>query len=445
MYAKIFTQFVLSLLTLIVVILVCTTPVSAEQATSSSFMTNNTSVNSLGGSSTSTNFSAIQSADQVGGGQSTSTSFQLAAGDLYYDSFTPVQQKWRWYDDEADETPVTPFAAEEVAPIDVGNSNVIKLRVSVAELAGIGANNIKFKLQFATSSDFSSGALDVVESSDCTGSSQWCYANGAGADNEVITTGVLSDSDACASSVGDGCGTHNESGTSTSSFTQNASTTTEYEFTLKAFGAVTNTVYFFRLFDNAAGIPVPLNTGASYPSLSTEGTSLSFTIEGIAASTVTSGTTTTIDTTPESVPFGSMLISTSNVGAQRLTVSTDASQGYEVFSYAQQDLLGSGNAEIPPVSATNASPLGWTSACITSASGCYGYHTNEAVLAGGSTRFAADDTYAQFSTTSPSEVAFSPGATTTKSTDIVYKVEVHDQQTADSYSTNVVYIVVPTF
>ena len=73
------------------------------------------------------------------------------------------------------------------------------------------------------------------------------------------------------------------------------------------------------------------------------------------------------------------------------------------------------------------------------------YHTGEAVLFGGSTRFAASDTYAKFSTTSPDEVAYSVGPASARSTDIVYKTEVHTQQTADTYSTNVVYIIVPTF
>ena len=418
----------------------------AQEATSSSFMMRSAIANTLGGSSTSTSFSTLQSGDQVAGGESTSTSYQLDSGTMYYDSFTPRQQHWRWYDDETDETPTAPFAAENVAPSSIGTGNIIKLRVSVAEVGGIGANNLKFALQFATSSDFSTGANTVAEIADCTLSSIWCYANGAGADNAVITTKVLSDADACASGVGTGCGTHNESGTSTSTFTQQKNTVTEYEFTIQESGSAANTVYFFRLVNTADGSTVQPNTGESYPSLSSAGGTLTFSIDGLTASTMTSGTTTTIDTTSTSVPFGSLLDGSSALGAQRLTVTTNASQGYEIFSYATQGFVGSGHAEIPPVTGTNDNPVGWETGCTSGSTGCYGYHTSEAVLASSpTTRFAADDTYARFSTTTPDEVAYSSGPAASRSTDIVYKTEIHGQQIADSYSTNVVYIVVPTF
>lgn len=430
---------------ILAVALVCAHSVSAQEATSTSFKTKNATVNSFGGTSTSTSFSSVGSGDQTGGGESTSTSFQVHAGFVYYDAFTPRQQNWRWYDDETSETPTSPLASENVSPSNVGEASIEKLRVSVAEMGGVGELNAKFKLQFATSSDFSTGAHDVAEIWSCTGSSVWCYADGAGADNALITTAVLSDPDPCSGSVGDGCGTHNESGTTTSTFTHKKSATTEYEFTIEESGAVANTAYFFRLFDTTSGEAVPTNTGESYPSLSSSGTTLTFTIGGLASSTSTSGITTTIDTTSTSIPFGTLPISAAQTGAQRLTVTTNAVQGYEIFSYAQQDLVGSSADEIPPVAATNDSPLGWSAACTLGSTGCYGYHTSDAVLAGGSTRFAADDTYARFSTTSLSEVAYSAAAVSNRSTDVVYKVEVHESQAADSYSTSLVYVVVPTF
>ncbi len=419
--------------------------VFAQEATSSSFMTRDTTTNTFGGSGTSTSFSEVQSADQVGGGESTSTSFQMNSGVMYYDAFAPKQQQWRWYDDETDETPIVPFAGEDVAPSSISAGNMIKLRVSIAETGGVGANDLKFKLQYATSSDFSTGAHDVVEIGDCVAGSIWCYASGAGSDGSIITTKVLSDSDACSGSVGTGCGTHNTSGTSASTFTQTKNTVTEYEFTIQEAGSVANTVYFFRLVDTANDTSVPLASGASYPSLSSAGGTLSFSIDGLASATMTSGTTTTIDTTSTSVPFGSLLDGSSALGAQRLTVTTNAPQGYEIFSYATQGFVGTSDSEIPPVTGTNDSPVGWTTGCSLTSTGCYGYHTNESVLSGGSTRFAADDTYARFSTTTPDEVAYSTGPASDRSTDIVYKTEIHDQQIADAYSTNVVYIVVPTF
>jgi len=65
-------------------------------------------------------------------------------------------------------------------------------------------------------------------------------------------------------------------------------------------------------------------------------------------------------------------------------------------------------------------------------------------LAGGSTRFAVDDSYAQF-TQFPSEVAYSSIPVENHTTDLVYKVEAHELQAAGDYTTNVTYVVVPRF
>lgn len=435
-------------LLLILLITLCSMGVAArvfaQEATSNGFLMRNSTINTLGGGGTSTSFSSLQSGDQIGGGESTSTNFLLDTGFLYFDSYTPKQQNWRWYDDETNETPTVPLAGENVAPSNISTSNILKLRVTVAETADIGATNVKYRLQYSTASDFSS-AVYVAEQANCQINSGWCYADGAGVDNALISTSVISDDGPCAASVGTGCGTHNEFGTTTSTFTHQKSTVSEFEFTIKESGSTGNTVYFFRLINATNGASVPLNTGKSYPSLSSAAATLSFTIGGIASSTFTSGTTTTRDSTSISVPFGALLTGDSALAAQRLTVTTNAAQGYEIFSYATQGFVGTGSDEIPPVTGTNSTPLDWNSGCATVSSGCYGYHTNEAVLSGGSTRFAADDSYAKFSTTTPDEVAYSTGPSSTRSTDIVYKTEIHTQQTADSYNTNVVYIVVATF
>ena len=357
-----------------------------------------------------------------------------------------MSQNWRWYDDETDETPTVPLASENVAPANI-NANTIKLRISVAEKAQIGASGVKFRLQYSTASDFSTGVTNVVEQGSCLGTSKWCYAIGAGADNALITTKVLSDSDSCTASVGSGCGTHNTSGTSTSAFTQAASTTAEYEFTIQESGAAPNTVYFFRLFYPAASSSVPAFGSDSYPSLVTGGTTLDFSINGLATTTSTGGIVTDFTTTSTDVPFGKLPVGSTVKGAHRLTVTTNATQGYEIFTYERQGFVGSVGEEIPPIPGTNTTPVSWNSSnCAPSTSGCYGYHTTESVLASSpTTRFAADDTYAQFSTTTPDEVAYSSGPASARSTDIVYRVEAHDGQAVDQYSTNIVYIVVPTF
>lgn len=416
--------------------------VFADMGTSGSFRVKQ-NLNDFGGSATSSSFYSISAGDENATGQSSSTSFLLSSGYLYFDVFEPLQQNWRWYDDENDETPSAPFEAENVAPSAVQNSNVIKLRVVVSENANIGQDQTKFQLQYSDSTDFSSPHA-LIESASCTGTSVWCYTTGAGSDNAVISTALLSDADSCSGGIGNGCGTHNTSGISTTTYSHAAGTAREYEFTILPSGVGANATYFFRLYDNVAGVGVPLKAGASYPSISTQGSELTFSIDGIASSTVTGGETTNIDTTSTDIAFGTLPIGTPLTAAQRLTISTNAPTGYEVYVYQPQGLVGSGSQEIEPIIGTNASPIAWSSACQSTSTGCYGYHTTESVLQGGSTRFAANDTYAKF-TNAPSEVAFSSGPTASHSTDMIYKIEAHDLTPADSYSATLIYIVVPVF
>jgi len=415
----------------------------AGDFSSTDFIARDALTNSAGGSATSSSFSLQSSVGQSATGESTSTSFIVRAGFLYFNDFTPKSENWRWYDDENDETPTVPLAGENIAPAGVADQNTIKLRMTIADFSSTGEQGVKFRLQYATSSSFE-GATDVAEQGACTASSGWCYATGAGADGALISTNILSDSDPCVSGVGAGCGTHNESGISTSSATQVASSSTEYEFTIKESGAVSSTVYFFRAVFLSASTSVPLGTGASYPSLSTGGGTLTFSIDGLPTATTTSGVTTNVDTTSTSVPFGVLSFGTSTIAAHRLTVTTNAGAGYRIFAYERQALLDQSSAEIPPVAGTNDVPDAWTTGCTSTSTGCWGYHTNASVLDGGSTRFAPDDTYAQF-TGDPAEVAYSATPVTGQSTDLVYRLQVTHQQDPGDYASQIVYIVTAVF
>lgn len=417
-------------------------PVYAADFTSASFMAKNPLTNLFGGYGSSTSFFSFWSGGQTVTGESSSTNFAVAAGFLYFDTFAPESHHWRWYDDYANETPTSPTGPEESAPSNVNNGDTLKLRITVQETADIGQAGTKFALQFATSSDFSSFTT-VAEQGGCTGASQWCYANGGGADNGIITTPLISDAVTCSAGAGDGCGTHNESATSASTFTHTRSTMVEYEFTITESGGVPNTVYFFRLFDTANNTAVPLAASMSYPSLLTGGTSLTVALGGVASSTTISGITTDIDTTSTSIGFGSLPAGVDSIGAQQFTVTTNAISGYRIFAFERQALLSDTGSMIDPISGTNATPSAWTSGCATLAS-CYGYHTDAPVLSGGSTRFAADDTYAQFDST-PREVAYSAGPAASSTTNLIYRLKATGIQDAGSYSSNLVYIVVPVF
>lgn len=352
--------------------------------------------------------------------------------------YAAEQKNWRWYSDPANETPVAPMAGQNTAPVNIANGTTFKLRVTLSEINASDGVNQKFRLQFSTVSDFSSGVTELTKIANCNSSSQFCYADGVDIDDSPISTLVLTDSTAK--------GRHNEIATSTSTMHPVASTPTEFEYTIQQQGASVNTTYYFRLFDNNHNRPVPLASLATYPSLSTDGTTLTLSIAGLASGVSTGGITTDVTTTPTSVPFGTIPIGSAGVkAAQRFTVSTNATQGYSMFVKSNGALLSQYGTSVPDVIGTNASPLAWATACLSSASGCFGYHTTDASLSGGSTRFVIDDTYAKFATTTQEEVLYNAGAVNNDVNDIIYRVEAHQLLSAGAYTTAVQYILVPIF
>jgi hypothetical protein len=356
--------------------------------------------------------------------------------------FTPLTRNWRWYDDIENETPTIALAGENVAPIDIANTDTIALRISVDETKNAQGDNIKFKLQFSEDVTFSN-PIDVVSTTSCQDRSLWCYTEGAGTDNQQITNQLLSDGDGCVSGIGTGCGRHNTSPTSTSAHTHFAGVTQEYSFTIRHVAARVNAVYYFRLYDVLNDIPVSLASGESYPSLVTEGPILQLSLAGLPSGTTTAGVTTGISTTPTGIDFGSLVLNTEYVAAHRITVETNATEGYQLFKFARQQLLSSNGISIPSVSGTNLIPVSWALACNASSTGCIGYHSTDPTLKNGSTRFAPSDSYAGLQT-SPVEVMYSsiPAADTH---DIVYRLKINELQPAGDYETEIVYLAVPSY
>ncbi len=420
------------------------TAVNATDYSSSGFIARDPIQSSFGGTSSSGSFEQLMSGGEPIIGESTSAGFILRSGFLYFDTYTPRSQNWRWYSDYSNETPTTALASENVAPSTVTDEQILKLRVVLKETFDIGYPNLKFKLQYSTTSDFSSDVNNLTETGSCTGSSVWCYADGGGSDNGIITTKVLTDADSCSGSTGNGCGTHNESGTSGGSFTHVKSAATEFEWTIQNKNTVYNTAYFFRAYDVTNNLPVTYNFGEAYPSLVTSDSTLTFTIGGLSSGVSTEGITTDATTTSTAVDFGSLGFGSQVEAAQRLTVSTSAYEGYQIFVFQRQGLLNSGygGIEIVPVDGTNASPAAW--AIPSGEEGAYGYHAGDDTLAGASTRFSANNTFAQLDSTAR-EIVYSSGPVTSEATDIVYKTQVTNQQPAGIYTSRLVYIVVPTF
>lgn len=359
-------------------------------------------------------------------------------------SFTPRTQSWRFYDDEENETPAIALSSENVAPIDIADNDALKLRVTVQETENIARNDVRFKLQYSEYSDFSS-AHDLVASSTCNATSTWCYFDGGGTDNAVVSSSLLSDADACSSGVGDGCGTHNESATVLTGFRHENSAATEYEFTLTPKAPRANAVYYFRLYDVTQNIPVTINTGASYPSVVIEGASLVFSMQGLTPGTVIDGETLDATSTPGVISFGRVPFDTQYNAGYRLSLQTNATEGYQVLMYADQQLQNEYGTAITPVEGTNASPMNWSPAgCSPTAIGCFGYHPEDDTLSGSSpSRFSANDTYAALST-NPEEVMYN-SFPLDDTHDILYKLQVSQDQPAGLYDTTINFLAIPVF
>lgn len=357
-------------------------------------------------------------------------------------SFSPVIKNWRWYDDTQNETPVTPLSTENVAPIEITAKNPLALRVTVGEIKNVQGINVKFKLQYDESNLFTN-PQDVTASSSCTATSTWCYTTGAALDGAVVLNKILSDSDTCSAGVGAGCGTHNASSDYTVGDLHPAGTSREYEFYLEHKAARVGAVYYFRLFEMSEDVPVLPKASSTYPSLVAESSKLFLTVTGLPSGTTTAGVTLTASSTPDVVGFGTIALDTDVTAGHRLTLETNATEGYRVLSFARQQLLNTYGTAIPSITGSNATPTAWSVGCVASSTGCVGYHTTDATLSNGSTRFAALDSYAGLEST-PREIMFGSFPTTDVH-DILYRVRVHPLQPAGQYQTEIVYIALPKY
>ncbi len=368
---------------------------------------------------------------------------------LYYPqirtaSFSPVTMNWRWYEGSSLETPVVGLALENVAPLDIANDDTLTLRIAVRERRGVLGENIKYRLQFSEDPTFAT-ATDMLATSTCGTQSYWCYSDGPVPDNTKISNPLLSDvaSSSCVSGVGIGCGTHNSSPEPELGHVHYAGTAQEYSFTLQNVAARVHAVYYFRLYDVTNGSPVVPDTGESSPSLVTEGPTLNLSVAGLPVGTTTAGLTTNASTTPLAIEFGGLMFGVDYIAAHRLSIETNATEGYQVLKAATQPLSSTPSVVIQPVTGTNLSPSSWNTGCSIVAVGCVGYHTTDATLRGGSTRFGPLDTYAGLSV-EPVEVMYS-SVPAFDTHDIVYRVRVSELQPAGDYETNITYIAIPVY
>lgn len=201
--------------------------------------------------------------------------------------YAPVTRNWRWFDAEDVANPNTTnggetttgdaIAAEDTQPTNTRimyKQNAIKLRLVIGETEGVNGTDVKFWLQYDTTTSFLSPTTVAAQGSTAVGT-LWRYYNGDNvADDDAISTTRLSGSPSA--------GRHNEDSTTGSgagegsTFDPLSLTDYEHEFTIQSYNAVANDEYFFRVMyceDSKVGAcigdPVALGSGEAYPNIKT--------------------------------------------------------------------------------------------------------------------------------------------------------------------------------
>lgn len=382
------------------------------------------------------NYLLYSTIGQSASGISSSTLFEESGG--YQQLGNPIfkSQNWQFFFDYDRETPQEPSQEMNFAPA-ISKNTILKLRISINNVSDIDGQNIKMRLQFSTSSDFSS-AYFVKEIGECTNEDVFCYADGAGQDNEILSQTLLSDSQIPA--------THNESGISTSTFSHPSSTVAEFEFTIKAVNIEEGQVYYLRAYDNTNLQEVLTNEGFSYPSL-IGATQLSFSIEGLPAGTSTEGYTTTIDTFPTAISFSNLQPGISQIGAHRFSVSTNAPKGYQLLVFQEDNLKSQRGQTISPHPCSNEAPCSWDYWKSSNQSSAFGYHAGDDTLSDiglGPSRFAPQDSFAGLES-QPKEIGYHPIPTLNQIFDLIFRIETTNLQPAGEYFAEIEYLVVVNF
>jgi hypothetical protein len=181
-------------------------------------------------------------------------------------------------------------------------------------------------------------------------------------------------------------------------------------------------------------------------------TSFTFTITGLATSTVVNTYSTTGSTTPTAINFGRLVANTPETLAQRLRVTTNADSGFTVTVAQDSNLQSSNGADIDSFSnGTNVNtPTAWSSPtnniALENTWGHWGITSNDDLNTNefGSNGFVA-------ASTTPRAV-FSHGGPADGTTadvgqaEVAYRIEITPlQEAADDYNTTLTYVATPIF
>lgn len=211
-----------------------------------------------------------------------------------HDVYSAWSLNWRVYDDEATAAaPGVALSAEGTTP-QVTPNNIVRLRLSFAELGGNGGADTRKKLQYSTGAGCPDSNSCVWTDVGAQGSGTiWRYGDGGLVDNAAIATTVLTDSTTAGYVV--------ENGTATAvGASQGAGTIQEYDFTLQNNGATIGTIYYFRGYDLGESI-----SGGGLTNINAILRQQILDINGVESTSCTANSIASVCTYPSLQPFTS--------------------------------------------------------------------------------------------------------------------------------------------
>ncbi|MBI5037586.1 MAG: hypothetical protein HZC01_02700 [Candidatus Kerfeldbacteria bacterium] len=214
-----------------------------------------------------------------------------------YIPYSPWSRNWKfWQGTDTTDTPTNQLANENVAPTSF--SGKFRLRFSVAELSGMGQDNSRKKLQYATADpDATSTTWTDVDDPGGTGAA-WRYFDCNGGSSVCDDNGALGGTTLSGSPTV-GWWTLDKDAVGGAAMDHAALQLRELEFPVEAYNVASSTTYYFRMYDVDQGRPVRReqdNDGSNdcatatctYPSLTTASGSLTVDIVDSGGSSVSS-------------------------------------------------------------------------------------------------------------------------------------------------------------
>lgn len=168
---------------------------------------------------------------------------------------------------------------------------------------------------------------------------------------------------------------------------------------------------------------------------------LSFSVAGTSSGTSCNGASSNVTTTSTTIPLSTVTTSTNKIGVQNLSVTTNAGNGYTVYTrYTAKPTSGANT--IDDHSGSNASPSLFSAA----GTEAYGYTTNDSTLGTGTTARFTDtgNEWAAF-TTSNAEVAYNAAAVSAQTTCVGHQAGISGTTETGSYTTTVIYTATPLY